>query len=412
MAPISLPRTGSIEFPRRVVRRKDLDDLFDTDSDLTGFDVDVSPYIRDADDTDIRVFWRQLPIRGDEPLKPIAQELCAAPIGQARRWIRSAQLASGNVFFMRDPQWRRVQGMATSSPPGWVPFRDVPWPGMTLLADVTAGGYREDLGFTGDRKHVPCPVPPLESEPMATPGPAGESDGHDEDPQSQAGHPVSLTEHLRHVTREMSGLCAALGLDEATRSVLIRAARWHDLGKSHDAFQDTMRRGLDGHSTSEGVLLAKTVKGNLRHEQRAYFRHELASALAFLAHEDWSRRADLVAFLIAAHHGKVRMNLRALPKEKPPAEPEGALTRFARGVWEGDSLPPLDLGAGERWPGGRLTLSVMELGWDHTTKESWTERTRELLARFGPFELAWLETLLRIADWRASTKEALGGQEG
>ncbi len=411
VAPKHLTRPGSIDPPLRVIRRKDLDDLFDTDSDLTGFDVDISPYVRDAEDTDIRVFWRELPVTGDEPPKPTAPELCAVPIGQARKWIQASRKAMGTVFFVRDPQWRRREGVAESGPPGWVPFRESPWPGLTLLADVRAGGYREDLGFTGDRKHEPPPVdPPAPHDRMAAPGMAGESGGHDEDPQSGAGRTVSLTDHLRHVTYEVSQLCETLGLDEADRGLLVRAARWHDLGKAHEVFQNTMRRGLDGQSCSEGLLLAKTVKGNLRHK-RAYFRHELASALAFLAHEKWSRRADLAAFLIAAHHGKVRMNLRALPKESVPTESEHPITRFARGVWEGDELPLFDLGGNEVWKGGGLTLSVMELGWHEATKESWTERTRELLARFGPFELAWLETLLRIADWRASSKEASGRYE-
>ena len=52
----------------------------------------------------------------------------------------------------------------------------------------------------------------------------------------------------------------------------------------------------------------------------------------------------------------------------------------------------------------------MELGWDSITRESWTERTRGLLARFGPFRLAWMETLVRLADWRASAKEREGRQ--
>ena len=403
VAPVHLPRPGSVDPPLRVIRRKDLDDLFDTDSDLTGFDIDISPYVRDAEDTDIRVFWRELPVTGDEPPKPAARELCAVPIGQARKWIQASRKAMGIAFLIRDAQWRRREGLAGSNPPGWAPFRDAPWPGLTLLADVRAGGYRDDLGFTGNRKHIPLPLDP----PEPHTGMAGESDGHDEDPRSETGHPVPLEHHLCHVTREVSGLCDAFGLDEATRALLVRAARWHDLGKAHEVFQDTMRRGLDGQSDSKSVLLAKTVKGNLRHK-RAYFRHELASALAFLAHEGWSRRADLVAFLIAAHHGKVRMNLRALPRESAPSEPERATARFARGVWEGDELPPFDLQGGERWTGGALTLSVMELGWDETTRESWTERTRELLARLGPFELAWLETLLRVADWRASGKEASG----
>ena len=312
VAPMHLPRPGHIDPPLRVIRRKDLDDLFDTDSDLTGFDVDISPYVRDAEDTDIRVFWRELPVIGDEPPKPIARELCAVPIGQARKWIQTTRKATGTTFFVRDPQWRRREGATESNPTGWVPFRDAPWPGITLLADVRAGGYREDLGFTGDRKQKPLPVDPSEvHDRMSASGLAGESDGHDEDPRSETGHPVSLADHLRHVTHEVSGLCEALGLDGATRELLVRAARWHDLGKAHEVFQDTMRRGLDGQSVSEGTLLAKTVRRHLRHERA--FRHELASALAFLAHENWARDADLVAYLIAAHQGKVRMNLRLCP---------------------------------------------------------------------------------------------------
>ena len=155
-----------------------------------------------------------------------------------------------------------------------------------------------------------------------------------------------------------------------------------------------MRRGLDGRTAAPDVPLAKTVK-QTRHG-RAYFRHELASALAFLAHEHWSRDADLAAYLIAAHHGKVRMNLRALPREAAPKDPDRAGSRFARGVWEGDELPPFALEGDERWQGGGLSLSIMELGWDEVSRESWTERTRELLARLGPFRLAWLETLLRV----------------
>ena len=410
VAPKHLPRPGSIAPALRVIRRKDLDDLFDTDSDLTGFDVDISPYVRDADDTDIRVFWRELPVTGDEPPRPVARELCAVPIGQARKWIQACRKAIGTVFFVRDPQWRRKHGVAQPYPPGWVPFREAPWPGLTLLTDVRAGGYHEDLGFTGDRKHEPSPVDPDElNNRIPAFGMAEESDGHDEDPRSETGRPVSLGDHLRHVTQEVSGLCEALGLDDPTRALLVRAARWHDLGKAHEVFQHTMRQGLDGQSDWEERLLAKTVKRHLRHERT--FRHELASALAFLAHEHWARDADLVAYLIAAHHGKVRMNLRALPRESGPKDPDRKNDRFARGVWEGDELPALELGGGDSWKGGGLTLSVMELGWDETTKESWTERTRDLLARFGPFRLAWLEALLITADRRASRKEELGGYD-
>ena len=427
-APVHLPHIGEIDPTSNVIRRNDLDDLFDTDADLTGFDVDVSPFVRDSDDTDLRVFWRELPVKDADPPKPEARELCALPVGQAKAWVRNAKKSLGAVFFVRDPQWRRKEQQTQSTPPGWTPLyhHDTLRPGMTVLADVRAGGYGETLGFTGDRKHRPDPVgtPGMPDAPGAstesTPAfqdalgairdQEGESEGHDDDPRSSTGRPVRLTDHLKKVASEVSSLCDELGTDDATRCLLVRAARWHDLGKAHEVFQATMRKGLNGR-VPDGVLLAKTVKGGVRHK-RPYFRHELASALAFLGHEGWSREADLCAYLIAAHHGKVRMNLRALPKESPPTEPERLAARFARGIWEGDELPPVELDATERWPGGRLNLSIMELGWDETTRESWTERTRELLRYHGPFRLAWLETILRLADWRASAEQGSGGRDG
>ncbi len=417
-APANLPRPGAVDPPRRVIRRKDLDDLFDTDPDLTGFDVDISHYVRDADDTDVRIFWRDLREGSrsagvsSRPPRPNADELCTAPIGGAGDWLKKLrnQRSGEDTVFVRDPQWRSTEGPTGKAPPGWRPFRDPdpPWPGMTLLVDTKAGGYDESIGFTGNPKDVPTPVagsPDLTS--VSGPPSAADEEGHDEDPRSTIGVPVPLTEHLDHVAEEAEALCRALAVDPETREAIVRAARWHDLGKAHEVFQDTMRRGLSRPDADPDMLLAKTVGTNLRHG-RAFFRHELASALAFLHHEHWSRDADLVAWLIAAHHGKVRMNLRALPRERAPTGEqagEQAGARFARGIWEGDELPGVDLGAGERWAGGPLTLSIMELGWDDVTRESWTERTRDLLKRFGPFRLAWMETIVRIADWRASAKE-------
>ena len=416
VAPVHLPPPDDLEPPRRVIRRKDLDDLFDTDPDLTGFDVDISPYVRDAEDTDIRVFWRNPSEAEDDPPRPGRDELCAVSIGTARKWRDKLPNKGRNLLFQRDPQWRRRDGRTGAAPPGWMPLQGQPWPGLVLLAYPAAGGYRAAGGFTGDPKDVPEPgsgpaAPSGTGEAAdgsAAPAPR-EAEGHDEDPLSGIDRIVPLADHLRHVAAEAESLCAALDVEPPTRAAVVRAARWHDVGKAHEVFQDTMRRGLDGQAVEPAVLLAKTA-GKTRHG-RAYFRHELASALAFLAHERWSRDADLVAYLIAAHHGKVRMNLRALPREAAPKDTRAG-TRFARGVWESDVLPPFDLEGGEHWKGGSLLLSIMELGWDDVSRESWTERTRELLARLGSFRLAWLETLLRVADWRASADERKGSQDG
>ena len=397
VAPANLPAPDAVDPPRRVIRRKDLDDLFDTDPDLTGFDVDISPFVRDADDTDIRVFWRDVSEVDGDPPRPLAAELCTVPIGAAKKWLGKVRGSKARVFH-RDPQWRRGAVWTGTGPPGWMRLTQDPWPGLTLLAEVAAGGYDPGSGFTGNPKHTPVPLRQTESSDIG-----GEADGHDEDPRSVVGVPVPLTAHLRHVADEAENLCAALEVDADVRAAVVRAARWHDVGKAHEVFQSSMRRGLGDCEIGRDVLLAKTV-GRTRHE-RAYFRHELASALALLSQEAWARDADLVAYLVAAHHGKVRMNLRALPRERAPSGDDRAADRFARGVWENDELRGVDVGGDEQWSGGRLTLSIMELGWDDDTRESWTERTRDLLRRFGPFRLAWMETLVRLADWRASAKE-------
>lgn len=404
-APANLPPPDDIDPPRRVIRRKDLDDLFDTDPDLTGFDVDVSPYVRDAEDTDITVFWRDLSENAGELLQPYAEELCRVPISWAREWLKKVRKKNAQSIFVRDPQWRS-NAAKTDHISGWKSFRDDPWPGMTLLVDKQAGGYDEHIGFTGNPKHIPTTIEmPVRSAVNTDSVSNADEEGHDEDPRSGNSSPVLLSDHLNHVVAEAESLCSALAVDSESRAVIVRAARWHDIGKAHEVFQDTMRRGLIHPDAVGEELLAKTEK-NLRH-RRPYFRHEIASALAFLHHERWSREVDLVAYLIAAHHGKVRMNLRALPRERAPQGKQAGI-RFARGVWENDELPPFDLGTGEYWSGVSLTLSIMELGWDEITRESWTERTRDLLARFGPFRLAWMETVLRLADWRASAKEEKG----
>jgi CRISPR-associated endonuclease/helicase Cas3 len=205
---------------------------------------------------------------------------------------------------------------------------------------------------------------------------------------------ISLARHSAHVREQANTLAENLGLSNPERDLIIEAALWHDLGKSHEAFI----------SLTGGVRppLAKwpSVKGGGRPSgSRQYFRHELASALGYLANRYWAEDASLVAYLIAAHHGKVRMRLRALPKE--PAPTDGRL--FARGVWDGDMLPETRLDD-RVVPSTKLDLDLMQLG-EGPCGSSWSARTQALLKMHGPFRLAWLEALVRIADWRASQAE-------
>lgn len=374
-APADLPPTDQPAPWYPVLRRRDFLELFDTDPDLSGFDVDISEYIRDHDRPPLLVFWRDFTAEPtDQPL-PGRAELCPISLGQASR-------LKGRECWRWDSLGRR-----------WIRLDWPPRPGMTLLLRASAGGYDERLGFVHDSR---APVPTL-------PPPAILTEAYDDDRRSIGPRAVTLPDHLAHVALAAAALADRLAEPAAPK--LVRAGRWHDVGKAHGVFQQTMvdcpemaGPAVDNAATLP-VLWAKSCCATLRRHQRKYFRHELASALAWLANHDGEPDADLIAYLIAAHHGKVRMRLRALPDEQAP--PSGQ--RYARGVWEGDRLPALHFD-GEAIPETALQLALMELG-EGPQGPSWTARTQALLAAHGPFRLAWWEALVRLADWRASRAE-------
>jgi CRISPR-associated endonuclease/helicase Cas3 len=391
VVPPSVPPRGA------VIRKRDLFGLFDTDPDLSGADTDVSPYVRDADDTDARVFWRVLtdakagPQR-DEARRPHRDEICAVRIGQARRWLKDHR---GQAF-----TWDAI-GRRWSRP------ADL-WPGVLVLVDAAVGGYDSVRGFDVNLKAPVAPVEPEDNE-RAPP------DGYDEDAETLKDRCVPLPDHLRHVRDEAARLCKALEVSSTEAEAVITAGLWHDVGKSHDVFKS--RCGLE----PDAAPLAKTPNYNWRikdlrecgnggkkNRNRRYFRHELASALAWLRCGTQGESHDLIAYLIAAHHGKVRMGLRALPDERGP---EDSTARFARGVWDGDRLAAFSVD-GLAIPETELALDVMELGGGESG-QSWAARTLRLLEQYGPFRLAFLEALVRIADWRASEAEQTdGGRKG
>jgi CRISPR-associated endonuclease/helicase Cas3 len=64
----------------------------------------------------------------------------------------------------------------------------------------------------------------------------------------------------------------------------------------------------------------------------------------------------------------------------------------------------MDLGGRVTVAETELDLECMELGESESGRPSWLATTLDLLDQWGPFRLALLETLIRIADWRASAK--------
>lgn len=370
-SPGELPPTDNQRPLTSVLRRKDLLELFNTEPDLSGYDIDVSDYIRDSGLPGLQVFWREFddPNQAQTQSAPDRRELCPISMGQARELHKHGT-------------WRW-----DSLAERWTKLDRQPRPGMTLLLRAQDGGYDPQIGFDLGRDKSPVEVIAPEIE--AT------QEVYNEDWRSQQPIAVKLPDHLAHVAEQARQLCEAVDESEKQDTV-IRVGRWHDLGKAHIVFDATMH-GCD--QAPEGYLAKSPCRG--RHG-RKYFRHELASMLAWLEQHDGEDDADLIAYLILAHHGKIRMSLRAMPQEEAGED----ILRFARGIWEGDTLPALDFD-GEHSDETKLRLALMELG-EGEQGRSWTERVQTLLSEHGPFRLAWLETLVRLADWRASAEEQKG----
>lgn len=403
--PATLEGPGQPPRVRHLLRRIDLVDLFDTEPDLAGNDVDVSRFIRDDADVDVQVFWRKW--AGSDPPsdlpRPSADELCPVPVWEVREFLRRAgrrTRAGAPVGFVWDHLgrvWRAVDSTELR-------------PGMVLLLPSEAGGYEPETGW--DRTATKF-VEPLAAglENVGQEGSVGNDPMHEVN-----GRWVPLAEHLGRVRDRLQGLLQALELDlkDWERDALLAAALWHDVGKAHRVFQEALLQGLPENERLEKgtALWAKSPTSQGRYE-RPHFRHELASALALLLapselHGLDGQAADLAAYLAAAHHGKVRLVIRSLPGEKQPQE-QGQ--RFARGIWEGDTLGPVILD-GATVPHTTLRLPLMEAGRDLDGQPSWTERMLGLRETLGPFRLAYLETLLRVADWTASGAEGLAEDGG
>jgi CRISPR-associated endonuclease/helicase Cas3 len=356
---------------QHVLRRSDLLDLFDTTADLSGNEIDVSRFIRASDDKDVYLAWREENDFKNESVKDFSDdELCPVPIGELREFLKKHKVWTWNYV---TEEWEVVD-------------RERLYPGMMIVTACNEGGYDLALGWHPESKARVLPVVP------DSPGKPLECDTSDT--PSFTTYRQRLRDHSNRVAEEMEALLHKdkFLLDEECIQALHIAALNHDWGKAHECFQETLHRN-DGPKDDSKEILAKQ-KGNGRH-RRKHLRHELASALATLQ----SGESDLTAYLVAAHHGKVRMGIRSMPGEQ---EENGVPT--ARGIREGERLPALELAPGLWKDEIQLSLAHMKFGAEGG---SWTDRMLRLRDRLGPFRLAYLEALVRTADIRASNDPQL-----
>lgn len=155
---------------------------------------------------------------------------------------------------------------------------------------------------------------------------------------------IPLSDHQRAVSARAEALASGSGLGQALIDAIRRAGAGHDTGKQDERWQLM----VGGDRTN---LLAKGPGGDTRWPSLPRgWRHEMASAIHY--------KDPLVRHLIGSHHGHGRPLL--------PASPDIALWR--------------DL-------------------------EDWAESWADLQHTYGPWGLAYLEALVRLADWSISAEE-------
>lgn len=378
--PASLPKKPLRLERGLVLRRHDLLDLFDTTPDLTGSDVDVSRFIRDTDDHDVRVCWRAFPAEPPQTdPSPVREELCAVPIVIAHEWKKARRAMWAWDGLKR--RWSLVERL---------------YPGLTLLLRSEDGGYDPVIGLDPKGTEAVAQV-------LVEKRPEEADREYDGEPESEWQSWYTLIRHSDDVAAEAETIASTLRLPRHFIVDVTTAGRWHDAGKAHPVWQVAAKRvGSDPPTDIVAKSNARTRR--ITFHDRPGFRHELASALLALLHG----QSDLVCFLIASHHGKVRLSIRSLPMERPPKRDgrEDPTIRHARGIWEGDLLPTVDLGGGLIVPATTLTLRYMDLGDDEITGPSWLSRMLALRddPDLGPFRLAFLEGLVKCADERASRR--------
>jgi CRISPR-associated endonuclease/helicase Cas3 len=448
--------------PSPLPRALDVHGLFSTELDVHGGFTDVSAFVRGTDpDLDVTVFWRDWsgdsPPRGDDldgPLLDPANEGCPVSFFLAQKMLEESR---GKAWLWDDEGDRWVQ----------VPSRDIR-PGMLVMLRRDVGGYDSTEGWTGDKSNVLDDVPragrgeTLRDDASTEVGYWARLEDHLADARCEAKKlcdALDVQDPFRTAVIEAAALHdlgkahpqwqAALpdrsGFPNALLAKTPRVVAADVVGDATAARSEFTRIRPTAHALpdeprwrgrEEVVRLRWAIDDKLSDAElqslralpgvrwaghssfRPGLRHEVASALAM-----WRKYRDaqtkpypaLAVYLAATHHGKARTVLRSMTGDGHDVfgvRPEPAMLKIGTDEWPLDFSVAKD-GADGRWEGGEFVL----------TGHGWTGLVADLLGpwrpeeksdvgvvpdgeprHLGPFALAYLEALVRIADWRASEK--------
>jgi CRISPR-associated endonuclease/helicase Cas3 len=176
---------------------------------------------------------------------------------------------------------------------------------------------------------------------------------------------VKWDEHVGHVVDYAKQIVRDLGLPQELAEAVRVAAQLHDHGKRRERFQLMLG------NRDPDIVLAKS-NGRIAARFAEPFRHEFASVLEAEGDPEFGAlredMQDLVLHLIGAHHGRARPHFdpeEGFDPERPSEDAE------------------------------KLRLET-------------PRRFARLQREYGRWGLAYLESLLRAADWAASAAEAEG----
>jgi CRISPR-associated endonuclease/helicase Cas3 len=217
----------------------------------------------------------------------------------------------------------------------------------------------------------------------------------DDDLLSASGQEISLADHTTSVARAVERI-ASRCLPQDLLDPILRAARWHDVGKLDERFQLVLRQGNEIANDIDKPLAKSAFVPTSPMRRDAIraaaglpkgFRHEMLSLQLAERHAGLpagEQATDLLLHLLASHHGHARPFAPVIADPKPPA---------VSGHHDGIVIA---LDAADR-------IRLVE---PHSLGSGISDRFWQLTRRYGWWGLAYLEATLRLGDWYGSERIA------